>query len=101
MISARIRATVVLPAPLSPTKAVTLRASRLTETLSTAWTGALRANKPLPCLTQKRYVRLRPSRTGAGVMAGAPGSIARARHGVAQEVSAPAGARARSGADAT
>src|SRR5690348_328548 len=73
MISARIRATVVLPAPLSPTNAVTLRASRLTETLSTACTGALRANGPRPCLTQKYLVRLRPSSTGAvELTAGSP-----------------------------
>src|SRR5690348_18105633 len=65
MILARIRATVVLPAPLSPTIAVTLPASSASETLSTACTGARRANGPRPCLIQKYLVRLRPSSTGA------------------------------------
>src|SRR5437016_13029050 len=64
MILARMRATVVLPAPLSPTIAVTLPASSDSDTLSTACTGARRANGPRPCLTQKYFVRLRPSRTG-------------------------------------
>src|SRR5260370_23315335 len=68
MILARRRPTVVLPAPLSPTRAVTLPPSRRTETLSTALTGRRRANGPRPRLTQKCLVRLRPSSTGAIVL---------------------------------
>src|SRR5260370_38271366 len=68
MIVARRRPPVVLPAPLSPTRAVTLPPSRRTETLSTALTGRRRANGPRPRLTQKGLVRLRPSGTAAIVL---------------------------------
>src|SRR2546428_11211835 len=68
MILASRRATVVLPAPLSPTTAVTLPASRRTDTRSTALTGTLRASGPRPFLTQKCLVRSRPSRTGVVVL---------------------------------
>src|SRR5713226_6362362 len=64
MILASIRATVVFPAPLSPTKAVTFPASSRTVTLSTACTRVLRASGLRPCLTENDLTRSRPSRTG-------------------------------------
>src|SRR5258708_20652923 len=64
MILASILATVVLPAPLSPTSAVTFPASSRTVTLSTACTRVLRASGLRPCLTENDLTRSRPSRTG-------------------------------------
>src|SRR5258708_18199791 len=71
MILASIRATVVLPAPLSPTTAVTFPASSRTVTASTACTRAFGASGRRPRFTQNDFVRLRPSSTGAGVVTGA------------------------------
>src|SRR5579864_6966447 len=69
MILASRRATVVFPAPLSPTTAVTLPASRRTETLSTARIALRRVKGPRPFLSQKYLTRLRPSSTaGAEVI---------------------------------
>src|SRR5450759_544494 len=72
MILASIRATVVFPAPLSPTTAVTFPASSRTVTASTACTRAFRVSGPRPCFTQKDFVRLRPSSTAPARVADVP-----------------------------